>query len=106
MRKFIVGALVAALTLCAAKVSAQDYRAEIMEHVIDPCYLFMAIQNPVDGVSPKQMADMVKALKPGNVEQMISGVNLMLKNNPSVATRMALYKLSLQVCISGAKKGR
>ena len=36
-----------------------DYKAEITEYVVDPCYLNMALRNPVEVINPQQMAAVV-----------------------------------------------
>ena len=50
---------------------AADLRAEIMGHVVDPCYLDMALRNPVEGVSTEKLIELAKMVAAKSVNEMV-----------------------------------
>ena len=84
-----------------ATVAEVALRAEIVEHVIDPCYLVGAKRNPMEGVSPKQIADLTKAINAEAVEQAIVGLLPLVSDAPDFETRALFYAFGKQACLEG-----
>ena len=95
-----------AIALLAAQASARDYREEIMQYVVDPCYLAMAEGKTVKGVSPAELAALVKSLNKKPIEDTVAAVNRLLRNDPGFETRKRVYDLSLDMCVRGASGGK
>ena len=90
-----------------ATASAQDFRDEIMEHVVKPCYTDMAQRNAVPGFSDEALVDLAMMVNPQSVENMIDGVLVMLNASPQQdwPSRKLVYALSLNTCINAARSG-
>ena len=85
--------------------SASDYRAEIMEHVVDPCYLDMALRNPIDGVSPEKLAELAKLSVGNAVDDMATAVQQIVVKQTDAGVRRTIYTLMKDACIKAARGG-
>ena len=63
----------------ASAASASDYRAEIMQQVVDPCYLDMALRNPIDGVTPEKLAELAKLSVGDAVDEMVTAIQQIVR---------------------------
>ena len=83
-----------------------DFRAEIMEHVINPCWLDMAHRhNTVEGLSDEAFAMAAQMANPETVEEMVQGVSSLLRADQTEDERTTIYNLALGVCITAARGG-
>ena len=82
-----------------------DYRAEIMEHVVDPCYLDMALRNPVEGVTPEKMMELAKMVAADSVNQMVESLLPVAAKIDDLEQRQAFYAVGKELCISAARGG-
>ena len=82
-----------------------DYRDEIMEHVVDPCYLEVARLNPVEGVSPEKMVAMVKMARGDDfIDQLVEPVLPMLSHLDNLEQRFVIYTVVRNICIDAARE--
>ena len=88
----------------AGTLSEDHLRAEIMEHVIDPCYLEMARRNPVDGVSPEAMAGLLKAMTADAMELIVFGSEIQVAGMPDFETRAMMYAAHKETCLAGMEQ--
>lgn len=89
----------------APVAGSTDYRAEIMEQVVDPCYLDMALRNPVEGVSPEQLAELTKMVSAKAVNTMVEALlPLVVKLDEAEQCRV-FYAMGKKVCIDAASAG-
>ena len=83
-----------------------DFRAEIMEHVVDPCWLDMAQRNnTVEGLSDEAFAMAAKLANPETVEGMVEGVRPLLSADQTEDERAVIYGFALSVCLTAARGG-
>ena len=82
-----------------------DLRAEIMEHVVDPCYLDMALRNPVEGVSPKQLAELTKMVTAKSVNEMVESLHPLVIKLDELEQRRVFYAMGKKICIDAARAG-
>jgi len=82
-----------------------DYRAEIMEHVVDPCYLDMAHRNPVEGISPNELIEITKLMSGDAIETMIDNLRPIAAKMADLNQRLAFYEIGRRVCINAARDG-
>ena len=81
-----------------------DYKAEIMQHIVDPCFQYSAgKQEPVDGMSEAEMVTLMKIMSPDAVQDTIDVTLPVVKGKP-IEARMEIYKLGLDTCIRGVGK--
>ena len=95
--------ILAAVALCVAVVSGargQDYRSEIMQHVIDPCVMAAARGKARGNVSPRQLAELIKIM---NRVQYERAVQMMIPTlyGKDWNQRQALYRWGRVKCIQG-----
>lgn len=99
--------LVAFLSCLSLSVFAQtddDYTAEIMQHIIDPCFAYSAgKQEPVAEMSESEMVTLMKLMSPDAVQDTIDVTLPVVKGKPLEA-RMEIYKFGLNTCIRGIGK--
>ena len=95
--------LAAVMVICStASVQSQDYRTEVMQHVIDPCVMASARRSaPGTGVSAEQMAELIKMMNRDAYERAVQQMIPALRGK-SWAQRQALYKWGLQQCLGGS----
>ena len=102
------GILVAA-ALCVAVISsarAQDYRAEVEQHVIDPCYMGAAIRAANNtGASVDLVLRTMKIMNADSLARMFNVVVPVVSGKP-LSSRMAIYKFALANCLRGARNAR
>ena len=84
---------------------AVDHRAEIMEYVIDPCYLDMALRNPVEGVSPERLAELAKMVAAKSVDEMVEGLLPITAKIDDLEKRGVFYAVAKELCIKAARSG-
>ena len=90
-----------ATAIAGGTLSENVLRAEIMEHVIDPCYLEVASRNPVNRVSPEQFVELAKAMNPASIEQAILSLLPLVSDAPDFETRALFYTFGKQACLEG-----
>ena len=75
-------------------------RAEIMEHVVDPCYL-VAVQRYADsGVSSEELVEYLKEASAEGTELLIIGSMIQVAGVPNFSDRARLYAAHKQTCLS------
>lgn len=87
----------------AMPANSVDYRAEIMEHVVDPCYLDMALRNPVEGVTPEKMMELAKMVADKSVNEMVENLMPIAAKIHDLEKRQAFYAVAKELCISAAR---
>ena len=108
MSKYAVACLLVAFFSCLSlSVSAQsddDYKAEIMENIVDPCFQYSASKSePLDGISESEMVELMKLMSPDAVQETID-VTLPAVKGQSPEARKQVYELGLKICIRGTGK--
>ena len=84
--------------------SDDDYKAEIMQHIIDPCFRYSANKSePVAEMSETEMVTLMKLMSPEAVQDTIDVTLPAVKGQPPDA-RMQVYELGLKLCIRGTGK--
>ena len=87
------------------KVAQAGYRGEIMEHVIDPCFLEGVRDHGLDEQLGEQEAlKLMKMMQAEQVDAMV-GVLLPLVEGHDQPTRLAIYTMSYAHCINGMRGG-
>ena len=76
-----------------------------MEHVVDPCYLDMALRNPVEGVSPEQMAELAELSVGNTVDTMVAAVQQIVEKQADPRVRRTIYTLMMDARIKAAREG-
>ena len=103
----VVVLLFSFLSCMGSFVQAQtddEYRTEIMEHIVDPCFQYSASkQEPPAGMSETEMVTLMKIMSPQAVEDTVSVTLPVVKGKP-VDDRMKVYELSLKICKQGTGK--
>ena len=79
-------------------------RSEIMQNVIDPCYLDSAKRNAVEGVSPEDMVPLMKMLAGDAVEQAILSLLPIVAKLDTFEERAMFYVMGQQMCIQSARQ--
>ncbi|MCY4551021.1 MAG: hypothetical protein OXC28_21920 [Defluviicoccus sp.] len=92
-------ALAIALTLSAAAARAGDYRAEIMDHVIEPCFLRLAQQRPAVGRSPEAAARAMMLQHGKGLSTLVDSIDRQLSSNPPPVARRQIYRIALRACL-------
>lgn len=81
-----------------------DYKVEIMQHVIDPCFRYSAERSDLTEMwSVEEAVEMMKLLSPEAVQETID-VTLPVVQDKPLEARMKIYKFSLDLCIRGTGK--
>jgi len=84
--------------------SDDDYKAEIMQHIVDPCFQYSADkQEPIAGISKTEMVTLMKMMSPQAVQDTINVTLPVVRGKPFEA-RKEIYKFGLNTCIRGAGK--
>ena len=82
----------------------EDYTAEIMQHIVDPCFQYSAgKQEPVAGMSEAEMVTLMKIMSPDAVQDTIDVTLPVVKGKP-VDDRMKVYEIGLKICMQGTGK--
>ena len=104
-RLVVIGLLALALhAIPVSAVSEELLRAEIMEYVIDPCYLDSAKRNVVDGISPEEMVPFMKLIAAESIEQTMVAVITLVSQLDKFEDRAVFYVLGQNMCIDSARK--
>ena len=81
-----------------------DYKAEIMQHIINPCFRYSAERSDnLDMWSVDEAVEMMKLLSPEAVQETLD-VTLPVVRDKPLEARMKIYKFSLDLCIKGTGK--
>ena len=103
----VVVLLFSFLSCIGSFVQAQtddEYRTEIMEHIVDPCFEYSAGKSePIPEVSESEMVTLMKMMSPEAVQDTIN-VTLPVVRGKPLETRMEIYKFGLNTCIRGVGK--
>ncbi len=79
----------------------QDYRAEIMEKMIDPCYWSKVKDSKLtEYLGPRKAVEFMKTLNQKQVESAVQSALSMVKGKP-LDQRTVIYDFGLQVCVKG-----
>ena len=84
-----------------AKVPTPQYRDEIFQYVIDPCFAQISSRNLTEYVSGKHAVDLLKITEKEGVENVISMILPMIKGT-TFKERKTIYEFGLNRCLSGA----
>lgn len=84
---------------------ANDYRDEIISHVVRPCFHQIAERNRVPGVTVERFTEMLIIMQRNEVDNMVNTVNNLLRSNPPFDQRQVIYRLSRATCIRGSGGG-
>ena len=98
VRPFLA-ALAFALGFGATASAAEDYRAEILEQVIRPCFVRLADRHPGEGVTPEAVADAMIAGYSKELPALVESTNEQLESNPPAVARRQIYRVALRTCI-------
>ena len=77
-------------------------RAEIMEHVIDPCFREIAKASELPGLSLDEAVQVAKTISGDAMDDMIESVRSVVENTNGRDDRMLIYTLGLRTCIDAA----
>ncbi len=106
MKKFLLAACMAA-QLYMPLAHSQNYRDEIIEHAIRPCYLEIVnrdIQTYRElGMDTEQVTDFLMITQAQTVDDTVASF-LPLVRGQDLATRKALYKIGLAQCLRGSSQ--
>ena len=92
------------LSLSVFAQSDDDYKAEVMQHIVDPCFQYSAGKaEPIPGVSESEMVTLMKMMSPQAVQNTIDVTLPVVKGKP-IEARMEIYKFGLNTCIRGTGK--
>ncbi len=93
--------------LCFSSSSyAQDYRAEIIEYVIDPCLLFSVRKTGLDKkIDEKQALELLRLMTQAQMEQTITEATKLVRHK-NFDVRLKLYNVFSMICINSAQKSR
>ena len=81
-----------------------DYKAEIMQHIVDPCFEYSAGKSDViDQMSEAEAVTLMKIMSPDAVQDTID-VTLPVVKGKAVDDRMKVYEIGLKLCIQGTGK--
>ena len=81
-----------------------DYTAEIMQHIIDPCFTYSTSKSePVAGMSETEMVTLMKIMSPDAVQDTIDVTLPVVRGKPA-DDRMKVYEIGLRLCIQGTGK--
>ncbi len=105
MRKTIYAVTVVVLaSLISSPAYAQDYRAEIIQHIVDPCLLHSANRSGlVEKLGREQTLALMKIMTPDMVEKSVKAALPMVMGK-SYGDRMTIYKFSAAICIGASDK--
>ena len=92
------------LSLSVFAQTDEDYTAEIMQHIVDPCFKYSAGKSePIPEVSELEMVTLMKLMSPDAVQDTIDVTLPVVKGKP-IDARMEIYKFGLDTCIRGTRK--
>ena len=81
-----------------------DYKAEIMQHIVDPCFQYSASKSElIDQMSEEEVVMLMKLMSPNQMQETIDVTLPMVQDKPEDA-RMLIYKFGLDLCIRGTGK--
>ena len=102
MRKTLLAVLVLSLVSSAA-LACDDYRREIIKHVVDPCYLELIESGDLtEYMTADEALEMLKTMEEENIKEMIDAVNGILGGkNLTLEQRKQIYQFSAIACIKG-----
>ena len=102
----LTGCLLLSATVLFPALASDSLRDEIIEKVIDPCYLDMVLRNRVEGVSDQQMLELLKIMQADETENMIDAVLPIVSKAESFQGRSAIYEIFKQQCIEAARSAQ
>ena len=83
------------------KGSESQYRDEIVQYIIDPCFAQIARRNLTQFISEKQAIDLLKATDKGAIENVIK-LTLPLIKEATLSERKKIYEFGVSRCVGGA----
>ena len=89
----------------AIPVAQVDYRGEIMEHVVHPCYLDIARRNTLEGITPEDYAALLLVIAANSVEEMVQQVTTLVAQLETLEERSMVYNMGRMLCIRSAREG-
>ena len=94
-----VAALAIVLFLSVPATVAADYRAEILEQVIRPCFEQLARRHGGEGVTPEAAAEAMIARYSKDLAALVESINGQLESDPPAVARRQIYRVALRTCI-------
>ena len=92
-----------ATLLLTSVVNAQEYKDEILEHIIDPCYEQIALSSGLtEYLDLPEAVDAAKMLAEDDIKQAIIQMDHTVRNL-ELEDRMKVYKMGHDVCIYAAE---
>lgn len=84
--------------------SDDELKAEIMRHIVDPCFQYSASKSePIDGMSETDMVMLMKLMSPDAVVDTVDVTLPAVRGQPA-DNRMKVYEIGLKLCIQGTGK--
>lgn len=102
----LTGFLLLSATVSFPALASDSLRDEIIEKVIDPCYLDTVLRNPVEGVSAQQMLELLKVMQADEAENAINALLPIVSKAESSQGRTAIYEIFKQQCIEAARSAQ
>ncbi len=102
----LTGCLLLSVTASFPALASDSLRDEIIQEVVDPCYLDAVLRNPVEGVSDQQMFELLKIMQADNTEQVVDSLLPIVSKLGSKQERAAMYKIGKQICIQASRRGK
>ena len=79
-----------------------DYEAEIMQHIVDPCFKYSASKSELmDQMSEAEVVTLMKLMSPEAVQETLDVTLTIVRDKPEDA-RMEIYKVGRELCIKAA----
>ena len=86
--------------LPASTATTGDLRAEIMQNVVDPCYLAIAQRHDSGGLSIEEFAALAKMANPVPIDGMVEAVSTLLTDDQTKEQRAFIFQIARQTCIN------
>lgn len=85
---------------------SQDLEAEVIQHVIDPCYT-QSLTNAGIGehIGIEQAVRLLKLSEPENTAMMVNSMLEIVRTGMTPEDRMTIYKLGRAMCVEGMAEG-
>lgn len=89
-------------------LAANHLREEIINLVVDPCYLTLASENDelMENISAKKAVELIKVMQPENVQGMVDATYSVVKDVDDFQKRMSVYNLFRDTCINAGRASR
>lgn len=102
----LTGFLLLGATVSFPALASDSLRDEIIQEVIDPCYLDAVLRNRVEGVSDQQMLELLKIMQADGTENMINALLPIVSKAESFQGRTVIYEIFKKKCIEAARSAQ